>query len=129
MSFVYAVAFSGKKFVMVRHRRRAWEMPGGSIESDENPEEAIDREFLEETGMHFKPIGHIPLGDGIVFFGVAKGWPRRISNEVAEVSLFDILPDRLSFPREEYIAVLQEARKVVKNYIKGDSIGDFAPQH
>lgn len=33
-----------------------WAVPGGKIENDENPEEAIKREIREETNLDFKPI-------------------------------------------------------------------------
>lgn len=123
MSFVYAIAFIRKKFVMVRHyKRRAWEMPGGEIENDETPEDAIEREFREETGMMFKPISNRPLDGGTVFFGYAFGWPKDISPEIVEVALFEKLPARLSYPRREYELMLQEARGTLKNYIKEDFI-------
>ena len=65
MSFVYAIAFIRKKFVMVRHfRRRSWEMPGGEVNEGETPEEAIEREFREETGMEFEPISTRPIDGG-----------------------------------------------------------------
>ena len=123
MSFVYAVAFSGRKFVMVRSReRRSWEMPGGEIKPGETPEEAILREFEEETGMGLKIVSLRRFDGGTVFFGYAAGWPRKISPEIASVELFDRLPAHLSFPRREYETMLQEARRLLKNYIKGDFI-------
>lgn len=123
MSFVYAVAFSGRKFVMVRSRERgSWEMPGGEVKEDETPEEAIAREFKEETGMGLEIVSHRIVDGGTVFFGYAIGWPRKISPEIAKVELFDRLPAHLSFPRKEYERMLQEARGILKNYIKGDFI-------
>jgi len=123
LSFVYAIAFIRKKFVMVRHfRRRSWEMPGGEVNEGETPEEAIEREFREETGMEFEPISTRPIDGGTVFFGNAFGWPRNISPEIIEVALFERLPARLSFSREEYELMLQQARGTLKNYIKGDFI-------
>jgi len=125
--FVYAIAFSGKKFVMIRHKMRAWEMPGGTVRDDETLEEAVVREFEEETGMGLECITRKSLDGGTVFFGFAKGWPNKISEEISEVALFDELPDHLSFSRSEYNTLLQEARAVVKSYIKGDSLSGSAP--
>jgi 8-oxo-dGTP pyrophosphatase MutT (NUDIX family) len=40
-----------------------WELPGGLIEEDESPEQAVAREIMEETGLicrDISPIGRIP---------------------------------------------------------------------
>jgi len=123
MRFVYAVAFEGDKFLMVRNRRRGWEMPGGKIGSGESPQEAVEREFLEETGMKFESFASSDLPNGAVFFGwVKKGGgepaPRDATNseEIDSISLFDILPEELSFPRKEYESMLQEARIELKKH-------------
>lgn len=116
MRFVYAVAFSGRRFVMVRSReRRSWEMPGGEVKEGETPEDAMEREFEEETGMGFEIISSRGFDGGTVFFGYAVGWPRKISPEIASVELFDRLPAHLSFPRKEYEAMLKEARSVLRS--------------
>ena len=45
----------GKFFIQKRRQQgvwaNLWEFPGGQIESGETPEEAVVREFMEETGM------------------------------------------------------------------------------
>jgi len=33
-----------------------WELPGGKVEPDETPRDAVVRELLEETGIHAQPI-------------------------------------------------------------------------
>jgi len=130
MTFVYAVAFSGEKFLMVRNRRRGWEMPGGKVEAGESPEQAVMREFAEETGMGFKSISSARLPSGVAFFGIVEAGcccdacEGRSSAEIEEVAFFDDLPEGLSFPREEYEMMLQEGRGMVKKYINRNSIGD-----
>ena len=47
--FVYVVAFDGQRFVMVSHRKRGWEMPGGHVEEDEIPADAATREFMSDS--------------------------------------------------------------------------------
>tara|TARA_B100000959_G_scaffold281951_1_gene347268 strand:- start:461 stop:862 length:402 start_codon:yes stop_codon:yes gene_type:complete len=38
-------------WIMVRHRDRGWELPGGSISSEEAEDEAALRELFEEAGV------------------------------------------------------------------------------
>ncbi len=39
-----------QEFLMVRHRERGWELPGGKLEGREGPVHCALREFREETG-------------------------------------------------------------------------------
>lgn len=117
MTFVYAVAFSGDEFLMIRNRRRGWEMPGGKVEPGETPEQAVRREFSEETGGELKIISTMRIAKGTVFFGTTdrrkNAGDKPASEEVADISFFHSLPDGLSFSREEYETVLKEARRAV----------------
>jgi 8-oxo-dGTP pyrophosphatase MutT (NUDIX family) len=155
MTFVYAVAFVNDMFVMVKNRLRdTWEMPGGKVEEGESELDAVKREFSEETALRFIPVAKTTLPGGVVFFGHAEKmgrwpWPEdrrdkrlsekaelsevpmsrtpKLADDVSEVSLFDKLPPDISFRRNEYERMLQEARSAFKKYIKRDSIGDSAP--
>ena len=145
MTFVYAVAFVDDMFVMVKNKlRETWEMPGGKVEQGEHEVDAIKREFSEETGMRFVPVAKTRLSGGVVFFGCAEKmgswpWPEdvrdkrlsekaelsevpmsrtpKLADDVSEVSLFDQLPRDISFRRNEYERMLQEARSAVKKYL------------
>lgn len=128
MKFVYAIGFVNDRYVMVRNRNRAWEMPGGRIVPGESPEEAVRREFLEETGLEFQPIASRSLDDGCVFFGLVGGETKKPDDEIAEIGLFSKLPDNLSFPLVEYDEMISEARAVLKNYINRDPLGDTSPR-
>lgn len=54
MGFVVVWAFSSEEdgcWIMVKHKTRGWELPGGRVDQDESPEEAALRELFEETGI------------------------------------------------------------------------------
>jgi ADP-ribose pyrophosphatase YjhB (NUDIX family) len=79
------------------HRGR-WSLPGGRIEAGESPEQAVEREVREETGLSVRagaPVGHVRLpGDGVVYdvldlactLGVPAGTP--IAGDDAEDVVF-----------------------------------------
>jgi len=99
------------RFVMVRHRDRGWELPGGRIEEDEDALAAAQREFAEETGhrlerariilvQHRKPgLCHVVTGR----------WGRAIDDSVGDEavvehrfvgSVDEVAP--LAFPDDPY---------------------------
>ena len=125
--FVYVVTFDGDRFVMVRHRDRAWEMPGGRIEPGEGPREAALREFREETGLEVEFVAGFPQGGGMVFAGLAAGGDGRPStDEVVEVGRFSGLPAELSFPLVEYREVLAKALEAVESFKRRKGISASA---
>ena len=50
-------ALDDSSWIMVRHRTRGWELPGGKIRHGETIEDAATREFNEETGMSGQLMG------------------------------------------------------------------------
>jgi len=64
-NWVNAVALTAEnKILMVRQYRHAanivsLEIPGGVIDGDEKPEDAMRRELLEETGYRFDTVEHL----------------------------------------------------------------------
>ena len=128
--FAYAIAFQGDMFVMVRHRGRAWEMPGGRLEPGETHEQAAVREFSEETGMALEPVGSLEVEGGKVIVGLvhSRCCSPSPSAEIAEVRLFRELPEELSFPLVEYREMLVQARGTVETFKRGKIIVGL-PRH
>lgn len=125
--FVYVIAFRGDAFVMVRHKRRAWEMPGGRLKDGETHEQGARREFLEETGMKLEDlIGEIAIDidGGRVLVGIAGGGrTKSLSDEIAEVRFFKRLPEDLSFPLVEYERMLEQAKHAAETFKNRKAIG------
>jgi 8-oxo-dGTP diphosphatase len=128
--FAYAIAFSGDDFVMVRHRGRAWEMPGGVLEQGESYEQAAVREFSEETGMALEPVGSIEVEGGRVVVGLAHSrcCAPSPSDAIVEARMFDELPEELSFPLVEYREMLTQARSIIESFKRGKGIVGL-PRH
>lgn len=57
---VAAVIFNQNNEILLASRPKSktfadfWEFPGGKVEADETPFAALQRELLEETGLHIK---------------------------------------------------------------------------
>jgi 8-oxo-dGTP pyrophosphatase MutT (NUDIX family) len=100
----------GKEFLMVCHRERGWELPGGKLEKGEGPVHCALREFREETGHllsepHFVAKLRKENGTCYVFTG---GLGAAVQNDapdvIDEMDWFTSLPrDRkLAFPDDPY---------------------------
>jgi len=103
----------GREFLMVRHRERGWELPGGKLEPGEGPVHCALREFREETGHllgepKFVTKLRKPNGTCYVFTGMlgtaAQGHDPGDGEMVEERAWFRKLPrdQKLAFPDDPY---------------------------
>jgi len=70
----FAVIFDAAANVLLCHRtdRDAWNLPGGRVESNESPWEAVVREVQEEVGLHVRVerllgVYSVPEREDLVF--------------------------------------------------------------
>ncbi|MGC9071620.1 MAG: NUDIX hydrolase [Acidilobus sp.] len=76
--------------LLIRHEKLGvWIYPGGHVEPDETPSEAVVREFREETGLDVAPVGRLQrVGSG---------------EAVDEVLPIAILREIVRYPTETHI--------------------------
>jgi 8-oxo-dGTP pyrophosphatase MutT (NUDIX family) len=56
-----------RSLLLVRHSEGPWVAPGGAIEPDERPLDALKRETFEETGLHVHPKSLVGVYGGPEF--------------------------------------------------------------
>ena len=108
--YVVVLSTCGGKIMLSRHRERGtWETQGGHIEPGETPMQAARRELFEESGataFDIRPLCDYWAGDawpdggasGVVFAAEIRERGALPKSEMAEVRLFDALPQELTYP-------------------------------
>ncbi len=105
---------TGTKILLVKRQDLpVWELPGGGVEKDELPKEAVLREVFEETGLKVtikKAIGiYYPLcrlaSLSHTFECTSNSCELKISDESSDIAFFDIdkLPTYLPPPYPDWI--------------------------
>jgi ADP-ribose pyrophosphatase YjhB (NUDIX family) len=51
---VKGICFMGKKLVLVKNERGEWDMPGGKLQTREDPRQALHRELKEELSIEIE---------------------------------------------------------------------------
>lgn len=111
MSLTYSViaAKYGDSWIFVRHQKReTWEIPGGHIEKNETPDQAANRELIEETGavdFNIECVATYSVQkDGKKGYGrlyiadISKLGPVQDSSEIGELILAYAMPENLTYP-------------------------------
>ena len=104
LKYVVVLSRMDGRILLSRHRERSgWETQGGHIEPGETPLEAARRELYEESGALEYDIA--PLCDYQFAHGAAAVYAVSVTrlgplpeSEMAEVRLFDALPEELTYP-------------------------------
>ena len=103
------------RVLLLKHRFRpgsGWGMPGGFLEEEEQPEEAVRRELREEIGLEVEQLTLVltrtfktPRQVEIVFRCQAVGNPEQLNFEIEKAAWFapDELPEELSRDQRELI--------------------------
>lgn len=122
--YVVVCASYRGQWLLSRHRDRdTWETQGGHIEPGETPMMAAVRELYEESGVTDADVypvcdyhGYTDKGsaNGVVFLAVVKALGELPESEMAEVRLFDTLPDRLTYPNVSP-RLYEEARRLLES--------------
>lgn len=98
----------GGRVLFVHHPQRGWEIPGGHLEGDESPEDALLRELFEETGLKgslqhwntdYYPSGWV--GHVVVERTELDFWKGE-DEKVTEVRWWNTTPPLIQWTNEEF---------------------------
>lgn len=124
LKFVVVCSLYQGKYLLSRHQERTtWETQGGHIEPGETPLDTAKRELYEESGVTDAEL--IPVCDylgyrgkgyanGAVFLAKVNSLGNLPESEMAEIRLFEDLPENLTYPLVTP-ALMEEAKKFLGN--------------
>jgi 8-oxo-dGTP pyrophosphatase MutT (NUDIX family) len=117
------VAHDDERGVLLLHRHRfivdrwGWEIPGGRIDPGETPEQAAERETLEETGWRPGPLR--PL---VAYHPISGLSDQRFHVFVAEGATQEREPDSIETDRVEWVP-LPDLRELIRS---GEVVDGFS---
>lgn len=108
MSIVIIASRYRDKWILVKHKERStYEIPAGHIEPGEDPSFTAKRELYEETGAsdfsleflsYYTITKHGKTSGGYLFFAEVHELLKLPDYEIANIGLFDGLPDEQTYP-------------------------------
>ncbi len=120
--------YQGKWVYSWHKHRKSYEHPGGHVEPNETPMEAAKRELYEETGITDCNI--IPIWDyhyiwengtggncGRVFYAEVNSLGTLPKSEMDHVKLFETVPEKYTYNREDELRDIEKIEKMLKAYI------------
>ena len=125
--FVIIVPITSDGCVVLYHGKKGWELPGGSIEEGETPEDAAIRELFEECGIKASSSELIRLGTIKSRDGEGYIFSLLIDKSIQlkeRAKLFKRIPkEGLAYPLHETMAFINVARTrmLVKGMLHGKS--------
>ena len=121
-----AVIYNENNEILLLHRnvpnRVQWELPGGKIEENENPEEAAIRELKEELNINIKIIKFLGSKDfkedG---FTMKYNWfEAKIVN--GNLKLMEERFDKFKYFSSEELKIINNLSENMKNFIKENKL-------
>lgn len=136
---VYGIVIRDGEILLIQSRDfDDWEIPGGGVEAGETHEQALRREFLEETGYKIKKIGRVLQASENNFFSLVRKtfnvsycshyvvevddseqFKDQITDETTGVAWFDLESleiENLNFLSRDLVAGLKKAALSVSEY-------------
>jgi len=129
LKFAVIISRSNGRWVLCRHKDRdTYENPGGHREPGETIRQAAERELREETGavefeMHpicvYSVTGKTRAVDsseetfGMLYHAQIHSFEEALHNEIAQIELFEVLPDNWTYPQIQPLLLREYERRKV----------------
>ena len=129
LKFAVIISHIGEKLVFCKHKDRdTYEIPGGHREPGETIRQAAERELREETGaveFEIHPIcvysvtgktRAVDSGEetfGMLYHAQIHSFEEALHNEIAQIELFEVLPDNWTYPQIQPLLLREYERRKV----------------
>ena len=129
LKFAVIISHIVEKLVFCKHKDRdTYEIPGGHREPGETIRQAAERELREETGavefeMHpicvYSVTGKTRAVDsgeetfGMLYHAQIHSFEKALHNEIAQIELFEVLPDNWTYPQIQPLLLREYERRKV----------------